>query len=387
MANEDHLAIIRASAEQWNKWRADYGRYDGRPGPRLAPDLSGCSFDFLRQFDFMRMVANDIPHPGEMNELHDDFVNDRLSPTQLRYGWRDLKGIDFSETDLRDSNLAQITLDHADISRANLSKCRLSHASLYGARFFKSILNDADLRGANLRSANLTEADLRGADLGGAHLEGAQLVATNLEGANLVGCHVYGVAAWDVKLEGTLQQDLEITGSGSSITVDNLEVAQFVYLLLNNARIRGVLDSVTSKAVLILGRFTSERKATLDALRDALRERNYLPIVFDFEKPDSRDLTETVSTLAHLSRFVIADLTDPRSIPQELTSIVPRLLSVPIRPLLLGSQNEWAMFRDLARYPQVIAPLHYTNDAQLIAVLEQDVIGPAEAKVRQLRTL
>jgi uncharacterized protein YjbI with pentapeptide repeats len=387
MANEDHLAIIRASAEQWNKWRADYGRYDGTPGPRLAPDLSGCSFDFLRQFDFMRMVANDIPHPGEMNELHDDFVNDRLSPTQLRYGWRDLKGIDFSETDLRDSNLAQITLDHADISRANLSKCRLSHASLYGARFFKSILNDADLRGANLRSANLTEADLRGADLGGAHLEGAQLVATNLEGANLVGCHVYGVAAWDVKLEGTLQQDLEITGSGSSITVDNLEVAQFVYLLLNNARIRGVLDSVTSKAVLILGRFTSERKATLDALRDALRERNYLPIVFDFEKPDSRDLTETVSTLAHLSRFVIADLTDPRSIPQELTSIVPRLLSVPIRPLLLGSQNEWAMFRDLARYPQVIAPLHYTNDAQLIAVLEQDVIGPAEAKVRQLRTL
>jgi hypothetical protein len=156
---------------------------------------------------------------------------------------------------------------------------------------------------------------------------------------------------------------------------------------LNNARIRGVLDSVTSKAVLILGRFTSERKATLDALRDALRDRNYLPIVFDFEKPDSRDLTETVSTLAHLSRFVIADLTDPKSIPQELTSIVPRLLSVPIRPLLLGSQNEWAMFRDLARYPQVIAPLHYTNDAQLIAVLEQDVIGPAEAKVAQLRAL
>ena len=46
-----------------------------------------------------------------------------------------------------------------------------------------------------------------------------------------------------------------------------------------------------------LGRFTPERKTVLDALRDELRQRNYLPIVFDFEKPASRDLTETISTL------------------------------------------------------------------------------------------
>jgi hypothetical protein len=42
--------------------------------------------------------------------------------------------------------------------------------------------------------------------------------------------------------------------------------------------------SATSKAVLILGRFTDERKAVLDALRDELRKRNYLPILFDFDK-------------------------------------------------------------------------------------------------------
>ena len=133
-------------------------------------------------------------------------------------------------------------------------------------------------------------------------------------------------------------------------------------MLLNNAKIRDVIDSITSKAVLILGRFTPERKPTLDALRDALRHRNYLPILFDFQKPANRDFTETVSTLAHLARFVIADLTDPRSIPQELTAVIPRLLSVPIRPLLLGSQSEWAMYWDLDRYPQVIPPLHYADD-------------------------
>ena len=66
-------------------------------------------------------------------------------------------------------------------------------------------------------------------------------------------------------------------------------MAQFIYLLLNNKRIREVIDTITSKLVLILGRFTTERKVILDALRDTLRARNYLPVVFDFDKPASRD--------------------------------------------------------------------------------------------------
>jgi hypothetical protein len=154
---------------------------------------------------------------------------------------------------------------------------------------------------------------------------------------------------------------------------------------LNNERIRHVIDTITSKAVLILGRFTPERKATLDTLREALRNHNYLPILFDFPKPDNRDFTETVSTLAHLSRFVIADLTDPRGIPQELTAIKLGPLMVPIRPILLGSQTEWAMFRDLARRHHVISPFHYTDDAMLLRCLESDVIAPAEQKAREIQ--
>ena len=41
--------------------------------------------------------------------------------------------------------------------------------------------------------------------------------------------------------------------------LDNLKVAQFVYLLLNNAEIRDVIDTITSKVVLILGRHALER--------------------------------------------------------------------------------------------------------------------------------
>jgi len=41
-------------------------------------------------------------------------------------------------------------------------------------------------------------------------------------------------------------------------------------------------------------------------LRKELRRCDYLPIVFDFERPEGQDTTETVSLLAHMARFIIA---------------------------------------------------------------------------------
>src|SRR2546421_693848 len=97
--------------------------------------------------------------------------------------------------------------------------------------------------------------------------------------------------------------------SGEPISAEPTS-AELIYMLLNNAEIRNVIDTITSKVVLILGRFTPERKFVLDAIRDVLRQHNYLPILFDFEKPSSRDFTETVRTLAHMSRFILADITE-----------------------------------------------------------------------------
>ncbi len=155
-------------------------------------------------------------------------------------------------------------------------------------------------------------------------------------------------------------------------------------MLLNNKKIRDVIDTITSKVVLILGRFTSERKAILDAVRDELRERNYSPALFDFEKPANRDITETVSTLAHLSRFVIADLTDAKSIPQELDRIVPNLPSVPVQPLILNSQKEYGMFEHFTRFPWVLPVYRYTDELSLLQSLKEKVIAPAEQKAREL---
>jgi hypothetical protein len=83
----------------------------------------------------------------------------------------------------------------------------------------------------------------------------------------------------------TKQLDLIDTPEGEPVfSVDNLELAQFIYLL-SQMKIQRVIETITSKAVLILGRFSEERKRVLDALRDELWKRDYVPILFDFDKP------------------------------------------------------------------------------------------------------
>jgi hypothetical protein len=150
------------------------------------------------------------------------------------------------------------------------------------------------------------------------------LVETNLVDATLTDCHIYGISAWDVMLsEGTKQQGLIITPEDEpAVTVDDLEVAQFVYLLLHSEKIRRVIDTVGKKGVLLLGRFTEGRFEALKRLREKLRQRGYVPIVFNFDKPETKDFTETVRLLAGLSKFVIADLSSPKSVPYELSAIV-----------------------------------------------------------------
>jgi hypothetical protein len=124
--------------------------------------------------------------------------------------------------------------------------------------------------------------------------------------------HEVGSDAKDAAMLGLA--DLVITPHNEpKITLDNLDVAQFIYLLLNNERVRDVINTITSKVVLILGRFADERKPVLDAIREELRRHDWLPVLFDFAKPTSRDITETVSTLAHMARLVIADITDAKS--------------------------------------------------------------------------
>ncbi len=366
MANQEHLDLLKQGVACWNDWRAK--------NPTIPPDLKRAE---LARIDLHK--AN----------LSDTYLNEaNLSQAHLREA--NLVGADLSKADLR-----QATLCYANLTWANLSEADLAAADLTGANLSWASLRLADLSAGKLIGTNLSGANLTEGNLSQANLNNAILVRTILQRANLTACSIYGVSIWDVQLEGVIQANLIITLPGApTITVDDLEVAQFIYLLLNNKKLRDVIDTITSKVVLILGRFTLERKTILDALREELRKYNYLPIVFDFDKLASRDLTETVLTLAHLSRFIIVDLTDPSSAPHEVATVIPQCV-VPVQPLLslqplIGDEKEverreYAMFQDLRRrYSWVLPTFRYQDTADVLASLKEKIIDPAELKVKEL---
>ena len=285
----------------------------------------------------------------------------------------------FVEAKLIGAKLVGPNLSGANLGRANLSSVNLSGANLGRANLSRATPqpNETSLSGANLS----------GASLSGANLSGALLARTHLTGADLTGCRIYGVSAWDLKLEEAEQRDLIITPEHvPAITVDNIEVAQFIYLLLHNQKIRDVIDTITSKAVLILGRFTDERKAILDALREELRNRNLLPILFDFAIPASRDVTETIKTLASLARFVIADVTDATEVRVELHNIVPDFTSLPIQLILLRGHAEFVSLSHLTKFPWVLPVFEYDDREHLLASLDKSIVSPAEDAARKLRS-
>ena len=208
-----------------------------------------------------------------------------------------------------------------------------------------------------------------------------RFLETDLNGADLTGCLVYGVSAWNVDLTRTAQSNLLISPRNEpAITVDQLELAQFIYLLLRNQKIRDVIDTITSKVVLILGRFTPEQKRILDAIREELRHRDFVPVLFDFDVPRHRNITETVTLLARMARFIIADLTDPKSLPQELQAIIPDLEAVPVQPILRLPDREYAMYKDFLSRSSVLPTFRYKDERHLLRNLADKVIGPAQQR-------
>jgi uncharacterized protein YjbI with pentapeptide repeats len=405
MTNWDHWKILAQGVQAWNSWRD--------ANPDVQPDLAAVSSRHMgvdleeatpedttespvvtsHNVNLARANFSDAILDGQSleraNLAYADLRRARLS----RCAWdgavlerADFRGatldnVRFQGANLRHANLEGVDLRHVNLNRANLAYARLAGATLSRGRLTAgTILIGADLSGADLRDAHLTEADLSGANLTGADLSGADLrnavlVETNLERANLTGCRVYGTSTWKCNLREAIQVDLVISNvSEPTITVDNLEVAQFIYLLLNNDSLRRVIDTVTSKAVLILGRFTDERKKVLDAIRVSLRARNRLPIVFDFDKPAERTLAETVSILAPMCGVIIADLTDPKSVPHELQLVIPNLPSTIVQPIIHRSDAPYALFEHFTKYPWVRRVFRYENVADVIDHLQQTVL-------------
>jgi uncharacterized protein YjbI with pentapeptide repeats len=297
--------------------------------------------------------------------------------------------VEMANSNLTGANLSGKTLAGAVFWKANLTSADLSETDCQMVEFAEANLTNANLCLSNLDTAEFRDANLTNANLYGSIMANASLLRATVEGADFEHCEVYGISAWDLIGTPKNQKDLIITPpTEPAITVDDLEVAQFVYLVYNNKKIRNFMNAFTEKNVLILGRFTPpERKVVLDGLREKLRTFDLVPIVFDFDAPQDKDYTETVQSLAGMSMFVIVDVTNPKSTPLEMEATVKQF-KIPYLPIIDTSadQRPFAMMVDLQKsFHWVLPTFAYRSKEELFKNLKIAIVDRAIEKHNQLR--
>jgi len=105
-------------------------------------------------------------------------------------------------------------------------------------------------------------------------------------------------------------------------------------------------------------------------------------VLFDFENP-SKDLDETIRVLAGLSRFVIADLPDPQSVPMELEAVVKNN-RVPIVSVIENAKP-FSLSREFHWFWWFLETRHYSSVDELRRILEETFITKVPSIEEQLR--
>jgi hypothetical protein len=270
-------------------------------------------------------------------------------------------------------------LSGLEIYRAFAEGIHLRGTIFEGTHFEEGDFSRADFSGAKFRNTKFNKTILTGANFDGATFVNCNLNRVMLAGASFAVCEitetvVYGIAAWDLNIPpGTKQSKLvfdksyelysDIVARGTSpLEVDNIELAQLMYYLTDHKRMRQMLNLLNSKGVLLLGRFRDDGLAGLYKIRDRLKQRGYMGLIFDFDRPDGLDFLEVVVTMAGLSRFVIADLSGP-NVGRELGAIA----SAFARPILVIGGNSLEL-RELAGQPRIV---RIDRDTEIEGKLEE----------------
>jgi uncharacterized protein YjbI with pentapeptide repeats len=131
MANEEQLAMLKRSVEEWNRWR------DVNPNMKI---------ELFRA---------------------------------------DLRGASLERADLRIVNLEEADLREANLEEADLRDAYLDETNLSGANIWYADLSGVDLVGADLKEAYLYLADLKRAKVVGTKFAGVRLNGTHLSDLNL----------------------------------------------------------------------------------------------------------------------------------------------------------------------------------------------------------
>jgi len=276
---------------------------------------------------------------------------------------------------LRDSVFSDSHFEEGDFSRANFS----------GAVFRNTKFNKTILTGANFDGATFVNCNMNRVNLVGASFRVEEITETV----------VYGIAAWDLQtsdemkqsrlvIEKTYELYSDIVANGRiPLMADNIELAQFIYYLSNHKKIRDVLNILNAKGVLLLGQFKDGGLDRLYRLHDWLKGKEFMPMIFDFQRPDSMDYTETIVTMAGLSKIIIADLSGD-SVPHELHAALTSFQ----KPIIAYSKTgAYSMFKDLKRKNPYASDFQYDSDDDLFAKLEKHLSNADKGYIQLIHDL
>jgi hypothetical protein len=366
MANPEHENILQQGVEKWNEWR--------QANPQIQPDLSNCF----------------IPRGLLLNK--EGTVRKELAKKRINYAA------------IRSKIVKKIiNFSHVDFHRSSFEGGWYNDANFEGANFYEADLSRANLSNANLcncnfRKAYLDRAILCGAEIINANLNRATLVNANLCGTRIENCIVYGVSAWGLQTdENTFQRNLMMEDTNIMgdhiieevmrisqhypLMVDDIEVAQFIHFIKNYSNLGKGLKAMLEKGVLLLGKFREGGREILEKVAETVRRNKLIPIIFDFDGPEGSNIIETVTVLAGISRFVIANL-NGTSVPAELERITANFK----RPIItyFNSAEEdqvYAMFSDKLALSNVLL-FKYSNETELSSKLGKK-LAEAEENFQQ----
>ena len=206
-----------------------------------------------------------LPHDLHGRDLHGlRFVGSDLRDTDLSHAnlrgaeftGANLDGTRFDDADLRDARFVGVRLRHTSFARANVEGIRFVGASVSqgdldgplgrtilrdctGCSFAGADLHDADLRGIKIVGANLHDSNLAGARLNDAKLVGINAHNSDFSRADLRGADLVGANLHDSRMSGATIGDAVLCtrNHGDDVTFNDDDG---VYQRTACANLRGV---------------------------------------------------------------------------------------------------------------------------------------------------
>lgn len=365
------LNRLRDGVEAWNGWR---GRHRSE-----QVDLSGLD---LTRADLRRADLANANFTGAC------LRGARLMGANL--GRATLTEADFRQANLAEANLEGATAIRANFVEADLHWSRLGGANLTRASFYGADLTGSDLAGAQMyradarwanlaecviTDANLTDADLYHADLRAARLSDTDLSRARLDLATLadgeiVNCNIYGVSAWDVKLERTVQNELVISQPGEPVlAIDDLDAAQFINMLLHSPVLRDRVCAVTSRIALVLAARVPGSEDRIADLERALSDAGWISVHYDVGAAHTQELPAMLQALMRFCGAVVADIEDVAPFADTVLDAAAANICR-VLPVYRTADLDPAAVIDLARHPDhTAAPRPYRDIKALVADL------------------